>query len=271
MAEAIETHKRNLFVPISERGRRRVVVAFAATASQWCSDNRSLMTDQLPTPQADAALQVELQQAFGPTVTVVAQTFAEINASSVRPAVQDEYAYYRRNTSDFNISMQSAVNQISSWHAQIIGMARAREVWWRAMADGRLPPANGTVTFLKARLDVQYQYELTVPYVFRPSAVYMLPSRPDTGDVEHCFPVWSDFTFVFSGDRCLDALQRAAKVDHLQHDPDFARGCPLLFAENQFVLQLEAADCAVASLGEPEWTFPRSDAFRTCELPTASQ
>jgi hypothetical protein len=238
--QVVSSHMSSLIDPLNANARHPVVVAFAGTSSQWCSRNAtSLMVDGLPNAVADRALRGELQHAFGPRVRVLARTFAEPNTTRIRSAVAAEFAWAGLRRSEGQLDWQTL--RMASWQSQVIGLARAMRVWRSDAAS-----IADRFTFVRARLDVTYARPLPQPPMYDESVVSVEAYDDDTV-ADECLPSFKDYTFVFSGARCLDALTTAGEAGALQHDPSIRR-CPIAQSETQFALQLAAAGCSLTAL-----------------------
>jgi len=179
MRDAIASQRENLIQPLSNNGRRRVIVTFAGTASQWCWNQTSrYMPDGRPTAAADSQLQAQLQRAFGESIEVRARTFDEMNLTDINTAVAElaaspEYiASYGALSSTILRHRQARVR---TFGAQAIGMGRAF-----SLADD----VGEHVLIARARLDVEYSapwHEVT----YNSSRVFAEPGRCYNDPIDH--------------------------------------------------------------------------------------
>jgi len=270
MLEAIASQKENLIGPLSEDGRRRVIVAFAGTASQWCwSEVSRYMPDGRPTAEADRQLQAQLQRAFGEEMDVRARTFDEMNLTSIDAAVA-AIAALPEYIADYGFHNASTLRhrqaRVRTFAAQAIGMARAFSI---------VDDAGEHALIARARLDVNY----TDPWhaaTYNASVVLAEPDRcynevvdvdlarveagldPEEMRPESCFP-FRDYSYIFSGTRCLNAITSAASSASIEFalagnepsltsvvQPPWERMFAGLYPESQFELQLVAHGCDMA-------------------------
>ena len=257
VARALATHKEHLIAPLSDYGRRRVLIAFAGTASQWCSPNASLLANG-PNPAADEALRAELQAAF-PEYPVVAGTFEEPDLTALPQAMLDMAAragdaYTATDTLSYTERLRMDTDWMAAWAGQTVNVARAASLLERPSTPEWARTAE-RIVFARSRIDVAYDpaVRFQAPAPYDENLVLAEPGWEKQFNPECyglCLPKWRDFTLVFSGYRCLQAL--TAPVTASPPAVRVRLGLGLrwagLRAEEQNELVLSDAGCGMAPL-----------------------
>jgi len=188
----VRNHVQHLFEPLEMAGYR-VSICWAATASQWCSDNRTtFMPDGKPSEGADAALAGELHLAFGSRYHVTAKTFVEPEVVGVHDAMVRAAGRFADEdvTPWKQTKMESLVTQLTN-------LRRAHSLCTKDVV-----PA----LFVRARVDFTFEAPLVVPLLANGEDVVLaMHNGISNADPEHATPEWSDFVYIM-GERCARAL-----------------------------------------------------------------
>lgn len=240
-AKIVRSHVAHLIEPLRHEGnaKRRVLVVFAGTSSQWQSQSALRASQTLPTVYAErgvanSTLQAELSAAFPADYTVISSLFPESDVSSVKPALDAVDALGRNSRSGSSGSASgdgpgntdSRLSGLESWRAQMINLRRAYKLsveWRHKFANLHESGVGGTI-FVRSRLDVMYASDVEQPWELLhgttrtrngesvPPRVYAevdVSSIPIAAAKEPPKANYMDYTYVFADERCVSGLSAA--------------------------------------------------------------